>query len=138
MDSVRVTLTVRISYGIVYAVKAYISTPSTVIDEVDNALPPGSRLLMMDRYYDVEDAMEIYSQRGYIPLVKPNSGRNRGYHRRIYRRISDTIGDNYRHRGRGESVFRSLINQYGERLKNTSKTNSPHNKNTNKNKRSNK
>jgi len=33
------SLTVRISYGTVYAVKAYISTPSTVIDEVDNALP---------------------------------------------------------------------------------------------------
>jgi len=29
--------------------------------------------LMMDRYYDVEDAMETYTQRGY--------------YRRIYRRI---------------------------------------------------
>jgi len=43
------SLTVRTSYGTVYAVEVYISTPSTVIDEVDNALPPGSRLLMMDR-----------------------------------------------------------------------------------------
>jgi len=72
---------------------------------------------MMDRYYDVEDAMEIYSQRGYIPFVKPNSRRYRGYHRRICRRIFDIIGDNYRHRGRDESTFRSLTNQYGERLK---------------------
>jgi len=36
--------------------------------------------------------MEIYSQREYIPLVKPNSRRHRGYHRRIYSRISDIEG----------------------------------------------
>jgi len=47
-------------------------------------------------------------------LVKPNSKRYRGYHRRIF----DIIGDNYSHRGRGESTFRSITNQYGERLKN--------------------
>jgi len=61
--------------------------------------------------------MEIYSQRGYIPLDKPNSRRYRGYPRRPCRRIFDIIGDNYRHRGRGESTFRSLTNQYGDRLK---------------------
>jgi len=69
------SLTVRTSYGSVYPVRAYVSTPSTVIDEVDNALPPGSRL-MMDRYYDVEDAMEIYTQRDTI------GGFIGGYYRR--------------------------------------------------------
>jgi len=33
MDIVRVTLTVRISYGTVYPVRAYVFTSSTVIDE---------------------------------------------------------------------------------------------------------
>jgi hypothetical protein len=47
--------------------------------------------------------MEIYSQRGY--------------YRRVCRRVFDIIGDNYRHRGRGESTFGSLTNQYGDRLK---------------------
>jgi len=104
-NTVRISLTVRISYGTVYPVRAYVSTPSTVVDEVDNALPPGSRLLMMDRYYDVEDAMEIYSQRGYMPLVKSKSRRYRGCYRRVCRRIFYIIGYNYRHRSRGESTF---------------------------------
>jgi hypothetical protein len=93
-NTVRISLTVRISYGTVYPVKAYVSTPSTVIDEVDNVLPPGSRLLIMDGYYDVEDAMEASSLRGYIPLVKPHSKRYRGYYRRVCRRVFDVIGDN--------------------------------------------
>jgi len=67
----------------------------------------------MKTKYDVEDAMEIYSQRGYMPLVKPNSRRYRGYHRSIF----DIVGYNYRHRGRGESTFGSITNQYGDRLK---------------------
>jgi len=71
----------------------------------------------MGRYYDVEDAMETYTQRGYIPLVKPNSRRYRGYHRRVCRRIFDIVGDNYSHRDRGESISGSITNQYGDRLK---------------------
>jgi len=42
-------------------VKHYISTPS--IDELDNVLPSDSMLLMiMDRYYDVEDVVETFKQ----------------------------------------------------------------------------
>lgn len=53
---------------------------------------------------------------GYVPIVRPNSGRYRGYWRRS-RALFEILGDNYRLRWRGESPFGSIINKYGDRLK---------------------
>ena len=56
---------------------------------------------------------------GYKPIVKPNKERIDGYFRRRVRKFyRRPIGrQKYRQRSRGESVFGSLTNDYGDRLK---------------------
>ncbi|GBC72016.1 hypothetical protein HRbin02_01805 [Candidatus Calditenuaceae archaeon HR02] len=116
--SVMLHVTARISEDTVYPVGAYVSYGGeSVAEEVLNALPPGRRLLMMDGYYDAEDAIGIAFERGYIPLVKPNTRRDRGYYRRKSRKVFGVLADNYRYRPRGESTFGSIINEFGDRIK---------------------
>jgi len=61
---------------------------------------------------------------GYLPIVKPNKGRGRKHWRRRARKLFNDpmvkLQQKYRRRGIGESVFGSLTNWLGERLKTTS------------------
>jgi len=86
---------------------------------VSNTLIQGKGELMADPWYDDNKAMGIMFQKGYIPIVKPNSGRYHGYWRRKARRIFFKDLLRYRQRGRGESLYGSLTNAYGDRLKTT-------------------
>ena len=56
---------------------------------------------------------------GYRPIVKPNKERWRGYYRKKARKLyNHPVGkQKYRHRSRGESIFASLTNEFGDRLK---------------------
>jgi hypothetical protein len=81
--------------------------------------------LYADAWYDDNDALGMMFQYGYNPIVKPNEGRGRGYWRRKARKLyRHPVGRlKYKQRGRGESPFGSLADEFGDRLKTLSKNN---------------
>ena len=89
----------------------------TVRDPVREAVPPGNGELYADAWYDDRKTFEVLFKKGYIPVVCPNKTRYRGYYRRIARQIYKEKRMAYRQRGRGESPFGSLTNEFGDRLK---------------------
>jgi hypothetical protein len=86
---------------------------------VNGVLPKGRGELMCDRWYDDNKAMGIMFESGYTPIIKPNSGRYRGYWRRKARKLYYRDEIHYHQRGRGESPYGSLTNCYGDRLNTT-------------------
>ena len=72
-----------------------------------------------DAWFDDNKTFEILFKKGYTPIVCPNKNRWKGYYRKkarkLYRMFKNRLG--YRQRGRGESVFGSLTDAYGDRLK---------------------
>ncbi len=72
----------------------------------------------LDAGYDDNKTIGLLFGKGYIPIVSPNKNRWRGYWRKkarkLYRMPKNRFG--YRQRGRGESLFGSLTNRYGDRL----------------------
>jgi hypothetical protein len=60
---------------------------------------------------------------GYLPIVKPNRGRGRKFWRKKARKLWNNpkikLEARYRRRGTGESIFGSLKNWVGDRLKTT-------------------
>ena len=89
-----------------------------VVNPVDESVPSGNGLLYADAGYDDNKTIGVLFQKGYTPIVCPNKNRWKGYWRKkarkIYRRIENRLG--YRQRGRGESLFGSLTNCYGDRF----------------------
>jgi hypothetical protein len=83
---------------------------------VGNVIQPGRGQVMADPWYDDNKALGIIYANGYVPIVKPNSIRFHGHHRRKARREFYRDQLRYRQRGRGESVYGSLTNCYGDRL----------------------
>ena len=90
----------------------------TVAKPVDESVPNGNGLLYADAGYDDNKTIGILFGKGYTPIVCPNKNRWRGYHRKkarkLYRMREHRLG--YRQRGRGESLFGSLTNCYGDRF----------------------
>lgn len=90
----------------------------SVVAPVDEAVPPGSGQLLADAGYDDNKTIGILFKKGYEPIVCPNKGRYRGYWRRKARKLYK-LGVNktkYRQRGRGESNYGSLTNEFGDRM----------------------
>jgi len=89
-----------------------------VVSGVDEAVPEGSGKVYADAWYDEIETIKILFKKGYTPIICPNKKRYRGYYRRIARKLykmpENRLG--YRQRGRGESVFGSLTNYFGDRL----------------------
>ena len=87
-------------------------------DPVNEALPSGYGRVYLDAGYDDNKTIGVLFNKGYYPVVCPNKNRIRGYWRRkarkLYRMPVNRRG--YRHRGRGESVFGSLTNEFGDRF----------------------
>jgi len=88
--------------------------PSKAVEKV---LVPGKGELFADSWYDDNKALGIMFKSGYTPIVKPNRNRYHGYWRRKARRIFFKDIIKYRRRGRGESIFGSLTNNYGDKIK---------------------
>jgi len=111
------TLT-RITKGTVYPSSVYFGSvrPSKA---VNNVLVEGSGDLLCDAWYDDNDSLKIMFKRGYTPYVSPNTGRWRGHWRHKARRLyMHPFGrQKYRQRGRGESPYGSLTDEFGDRLK---------------------
>jgi hypothetical protein len=86
---------------------------------VNEVISPGGGNLYADAGYDDNKSIGIMFKKGYKPIISPNSGRWKGYHRKkarkLYKQLKNRLG--YRQRGRGESPFGSLTNQFGDRIK---------------------
>ena len=90
-----------------------------VVDPVIEAVPNGTGKIKADAWYDEKKTIKALFDKGYIPIICPNKNRIRGFYRQkareIYRMPENRLA--YRQRGRGESVFGSLTNEHGDRLK---------------------
>jgi hypothetical protein len=117
VDEIEIFVCNRITDKTVYPVGISFKNDS-VASPVNEAVPLGEGLLYGDAWFDDNKALEVLFRKGYIPVICPNKNRWRGYYRKKARRIYNTrehrLG--YRQRGRGESLFGSLTNCYGDRL----------------------
>ena len=90
-----------------------------VVSPVREAVPKGTGKIKADAWYDEIETIKLLFKKGYIPIICPNKSRYSGYYRRkareIYKMPENKLA--YRQRGRGESVFGSLTNEHGDRLK---------------------
>ena len=113
----------RIANGAVYPIGISFLTKS-VSEPVNEAVPSGDGLAYLDAGYDDNKTIGVMFQKGYTPIVCPNKNRWKGYWRKkarkLYRLRKHRLG--YRQRGRGESLFGSLTNQFGDRLNVRNKT----------------
>lgn len=117
MDEVNIHVCNRIANGTVYPIGLSFTTGS-VAQPVSEAVPSGTGLLYADAGYDDNKTIGVLFKKGFTPIVCPNKGRWKGYWRKkarkLYRMREHRLG--YRQRGRGESLFGSLTNQFGDRL----------------------
>ena len=86
---------------------------------IKRCLTEGNGDLLADAWYDDNRSFGIMFNKGYNPIVKPNKDRWKGHWRKKARRLyRHPIGmQKYRQRGRGESLYGTLTNQFGDRLK---------------------
>ena len=117
IKEIDVTVCNRIAEQTVYPIGISFQT-KTVYDPVQEAVPNGQGKIKADAWYDVNKVLGLMFQKGYTPIVCPHSGRLDGYWRRKARKIYKMPENKlaYRQRGRGESLFGSLTNQFGDRL----------------------
>jgi len=117
IDEINVTVCNLIANQTVYPIGISFKKGSVALP-VDDAVPEGNGKLYADAGYDDNNAIGVMFKKGYTPIVCPNKNRWRGHWRKkarkfyrmpVYRRA-------YRHRGRGESMFGSLTNEFGDRF----------------------
>ena len=105
----------RVSQDTVYPVSIAVDTFDPVPNTRDTIVA-GRGLFMGDKCYDVGKVFETAYRHGYTPLIKPQRTRSRGYYRIKGRKVYWKLWRTYRQRGRGESVFGSLTNAFGDRM----------------------
>jgi len=117
-ELVQIHVANRIVDGTIYPIGVSFLT-STVHGPVAECLPFGKGKAYADAWYDANKALGVMFEKGYEPIVCPNKRRSKGYWRRkariLYRDPENRLG--YRQRGRGESLFGSLTNEFGDRFK---------------------
>lgn len=111
----------RIAKETVYPVGVSFKTES-VKAPVEECVPKGNGELLADAWYDAKKAIQVMFEKGYEPLVCPNKRRSSGYWRKKSRKLYKQRREIYKQRSRGESMFGSLTNQYGNRFKAINKT----------------
>ena len=118
IKEVKVHVANRIAQGTLYPIGTSFHT-KTIRDAVNECLPPGYRVVYADAEYDDNKSLGIMFKKGYVPVVCPNKRRSKGYWRRKARKIYNQLvhRKGYRQRGRGESLFGSLTNEFGDRFK---------------------
>lgn len=118
MKLIEVTVCNRIAKQTVYPVGISFLRDNVVAPVIE-AVPNGVGKIKADAWYDERKTIKILFEKGYIPIICPNKNRWRGYYRHKAREIYSMLENRlaYRQRGRGESLFGSLTNEYGDRLK---------------------
>lgn len=117
IEEVMIHVANRIAKETVYPIGISFKT-KTVSEPVNECLPKGNKILYADAGYDDNKTIGVMFKKGYVPVVCPNKNRWKGHFRRrarkVYNQPIHRLG--YRQRGRGESMFGSLTNCYGDRL----------------------
>ena len=111
----------RIAKETIYPVGASFLKGS-VLAPVKEIVRRGEGELLADAWFDERKTIEFLFKKGYIPLICPNKRRSRGYYRKISRELYKQRREIYRQRGRGESMFGSLTNEFGDRFKGINET----------------
>ena len=111
----------RIAKETIYPVGASFLKGS-VLAPVKEIVRRGEGELLADAWFDERKTIEFLFKKGYIPLICPNKRRSRGYYRKISRELYKQRREIYRQRGRGESMFGSLTNDFGDRFKGINET----------------
>ena len=115
---IEVTVCNRITKGALYPVGISFLTKD-VVSPVREAVPKGTGKIKADAWYDERRTIKFLFDQGYIPIICPNKTRYKGFYRRkareIYKLPENRLA--YKQRGRGESLFGSLTNEHGDRLK---------------------
>ena len=117
-ENVELHALVGIGNGFLCPISAFFGSvsPKVVASKI---LVEGKGKLLADSWYDDNEVFSQAFKKGYEPVIKPNVNRARGYRRRKARKIWNNINNRffYKQRGRCESIFGSLTNEYGDRLK---------------------
>ncbi|RLF51528.1 MAG: hypothetical protein DRN24_04800 [Thermoplasmata archaeon] len=79
-QGIEVHVFARISKESVYPVSIYFGKVSSS-KAVPRVITNGNGFILADRWYDVNDVYRIVYKKGYIPLIKPQRTRGRGYWR---------------------------------------------------------
>ena len=106
----------RIAKETVYPIGASFLKGS-VLAPIKEVVRRGEGELLADAWFDERKTIEFLFKKGYIPLICPNKRRSKGYYRKISRILYKQRREIYRQRGRGESPFGSLTNEFGDRFK---------------------
>ena len=106
----------RIATETIYSVGVSFKTDS-VKSPTEEAVPDGEGELLADAWYDERKTIQLLFEKGYEPLICPNRRRSRGYYRKKSGELYKQRRGIYRQRGRGESLFRSMTNEFGNRFK---------------------
>lgn len=117
IKEVTVTVCNKIALQTVYPVGISFLMKS-VVAPVDEAVPEGTGKIKADAWYDEKKTIKALFDKGYVPIICPNKKRYSGFYRRKARKIYKMPENKlaYKQRGRGESVFGSLTNQFGNRF----------------------
>ncbi len=121
IEEIEIHVCNRIAKETVYPVGISFRTDS-VKASMKECIPPGKGELLADAWYDAKKAIQVMFEKGYEPLVCPNKRRSSGYWRKKSRKLYKQRREIYRQRSRGESMFGSLTNQFGDRFKAIDKT----------------
>lgn len=116
VEEVEVHVCNKIAKETVYPIGASFLTKS-VLAPVKETVPRGRGEFLADAWYDDRKTIEYLFKKGYEPLICPHKKRSRGYYRKISRALYKQRREIYKQRGRGESMFGSLTNEFGDRLK---------------------
>lgn len=122
VNEINVTVCNRIAQQTVYPVGISFEVKD-VVSAVREAVPLGTGKIKADAWYDEIKTIRLLFKMGYVPIICPNKNRYSGFYRRkareIYKLPENRLA--YKQRGRGESVFGSLTNCYGDRFNARSK-----------------
>lgn len=111
----------RIAKETIYPVGVSFRTDSVKSPTLE-AVPKGSGEILADAWYDEKKTIQLLFEKGYEPLICPNKRRSRGYYRKLSRKLYKQRREIYRQRSRGESMFGSLTNEFGDRFKAVNET----------------
>lgn len=89
----------------------------SVLAPVKEAVSRGEGEFLADAWFDERKTIEFLFKKGYLPLICPNKRRSRGFYRKKSRILYKQRREIYKQRGRGESTFGSLTNEFGDRFK---------------------
>ena len=89
----------------------------SVLAPIKEIVMRGEGEFLADAWFDERKTIEFLFKKGYIPLICPNKRRSKGYYRKLSRIFYKQRREIYKQRGRGESPFGSLTNEFGDRFK---------------------